>query len=49
MMAALWDGQTSRHGGMKPTQPETLEEAQAAVQLAACLVEWFTTGAVQRL
>ncbi len=48
MMAALWVGQTSRHGGMQPTRPETLEEALAAVSLAACLVEWFTTGAVIR-
>lgn len=49
MMAALWLGHTSRHGSKQPVRPETLEEAQAAVQLAACLVEWFTTGVVTRV
>ena len=48
MLTVLWDGQTSRHGGVRPTVPETLEAAQAAVHLAAVLVQWFTTGAVSR-
>jgi hypothetical protein len=48
MMALLWDGQTSRHGGKNPTRPETPEEAQAAVYLAVTLVEWFASGAVRR-
>lgn len=44
---ALWGGQESRHGGngyRKPTQPE----AEAAVMLAVPLVQWFTSGALQR-
>jgi hypothetical protein len=49
MMRALWDGQTSRHGGRTPTSPETLEAARAGVHLAAALVHWFISGAVVRL
>lgn len=48
MMELLWTGQTSRHGGQAPTRPETFEEAQVAVHLAATLVQWFTSGAVTR-
>ncbi|MFD7978759.1 hypothetical protein [Streptomyces sp. NPDC059071] len=48
MMRALWDGQTSRHGGQAPTSPETLEAARAGVHLAATLVQWFVSGAVVR-
>ncbi|MFF5924208.1 hypothetical protein ACFY8C_38670 [Streptomyces flavochromogenes] len=48
MMRALWDGQTSRHGGQTPTVPETLESARAGVHLAAALVQWFVSGAVAR-
>ena len=48
MMRALWDGQTSRHGGQTPTSPETLEAARAGVHLAATLVQWFVSGAVVR-
>jgi len=47
MVRSLWEGQESRHGGngyRKPTQ----EEAEAAVLLAVPLVQWFTSGAVQR-
>ncbi|MFD0723711.1 hypothetical protein [Streptomyces globosus] len=44
MMRALWEGQTSRHGGQTPTAPETLEAAQAGVHLAATLVQWFVSG-----
>lgn len=47
-MATLWDGQTDRHGGNRPTTPITQEAAQAAVLLAATLVHWFATGAVSR-
>jgi hypothetical protein len=39
MMQTLWDGQTSRHGGVNPTRDETPEEARAAVHLAAALVQ----------
>ncbi|MFF8513464.1 hypothetical protein ACF064_36010 [Streptomyces sp. NPDC015492] len=48
MMQALWDGQTSRHGGQNGTVPETLEAARAGVHLAAALVQWFVSGAVVR-
>jgi hypothetical protein len=49
MTAALWGGQTSRHGGQQPTRIETLEEARAAVHLAVVLVQWFSAGVVQRV
>ncbi|WP_051703291.1 hypothetical protein [Oerskovia turbata] len=39
MMRVLWDGQTSRHGGLNPTRAETRDEARAAVHLAATLVQ----------
>src|SRR5258708_16617664 len=48
MMSLLWEGQTSRHGGQRPTRPETREEAEMAVQLAATLVLWFTNGMIRR-
>ncbi|MFI1285177.1 hypothetical protein ACH4U5_31215 [Streptomyces sp. NPDC020858] len=48
MMRALWEGQTSRHGGQSPTAPESLEAARAAVHLAAAIVQWFVSGAVIR-
>ncbi|GGT55209.1 hypothetical protein GCM10010271_68800 [Streptomyces kurssanovii] len=48
MMRALWQGQTSRHGGQSGTVPETLEAARAGVHLAATLVQWFVSGAVTR-
>ncbi|RSS57657.1 hypothetical protein EF909_16050 [Streptomyces sp. WAC01280] len=48
MMRALWEGQTSRHGGQNGTVPETLEAARAGVHLAAALVQWFVSGVVAR-
>jgi hypothetical protein len=45
MMRGLWEGQTSRHGGVSPTRAETLEEARAAVHLAATLVQFGASGA----
>ncbi|MGW7315540.1 hypothetical protein [Streptomyces sp. NPDC054865] len=48
MMRALWEGQTSRHGGQSATTPETLEAARAAVHLAATVVQWFVSGTVIR-
>lgn len=47
-MSTLWDGQTDRHGGNRPTTPIPPEAAQAAVLLAASLVHWFAAGAVRR-
>ena len=48
MMSILWNGQTSRHGGVVPTVNETPEQAKAAVLLSATLVQWFASGAIQR-
>jgi hypothetical protein len=47
MMALLWFGQTARHGG-KAYRPETQEQAEMAITLAATLVEWFLSGKIQR-
>lgn len=47
MMRTLWTGQTSRHGGVAPTQPESPEAAQAAVFLAASLVQLFISEAIR--
>jgi hypothetical protein len=48
MISALWDGQTSRHGGQDPTRAETTAEARAAAHLAVTLVQWFSAGTVAR-
>ncbi|WP_326793430.1 hypothetical protein OHA79_44625 (plasmid) [Streptomyces sp. NBC_00841] len=47
MMRLLWTGQTSRHGGLHGTCDESPEEARMAVQMAAALVDWFSTGIVR--
>jgi hypothetical protein len=47
-MTTLEQGQTDRHGGNLPTQTIDPRAAEAAVLLAATLVHWFATGAVQR-
>lgn len=47
MCKTLWEGQPSRHGAngyRKPTQGE----AEAAVFLAVPLVQWFSSGQIQR-
>ncbi|MFF7903707.1 hypothetical protein ACFZCV_33865 [Streptomyces sp. NPDC007920] len=44
MMRLLWTGQTSRHGGSRPTRDETVAEARAAVHLAVALLNFFTDG-----
>lgn len=44
MTQVLWDGQTSRHGGVGTTRAETSEEARAAVHLAATLVQFAVGG-----
>ncbi|GLH99912.1 hypothetical protein [Phytohabitans aurantiacus] len=48
MMDRLWTGQTSRHGSQTPTQSETLEQAEMAIDLAIILVRWFTAGTIRR-
>lgn len=46
MMEVLWAGQSSRHGGAAPTRLETIDEARAAVHLAAALVQFGHSGAL---
>ena len=41
LMELLWNAQTSRHGGVAQTVPETAEAARAAVHVAATLVQFF--------
>ena len=48
MLDRLLRGETERHGDERVNRPSTPEEAQAAVHLAAVLVQWFVSGAVQR-
>ena len=48
MMQMLWNGQTSRHGGTVTTRPETIEEARAAVHIAAALVQLGVSGAFDK-
>lgn len=46
MLRTLWRGHESRHG--RPDYVDaSIEEARAAVMLAATLVQWFNTGVVQ--
>jgi hypothetical protein len=47
-MQALWTGQNDRHAGQPGYTPSTQAEAEAAVMLAASLVQWFTSGAIAR-
>lgn len=48
MLEALWVGQSDRHGSALPPIPITTDAAQAAVLMAATLVQWFQSGAVRR-
>jgi hypothetical protein len=45
---ALWDGQTDRHGGVRPTKAIEPAAAQAAVMLSATAVHWFASGFIRR-
>ena len=48
MLRTLWRGHESRHG--RPDYADaTLEEARAAVILAATLVQWFNSGVVREV
>jgi hypothetical protein len=49
MVSSLWNGQVGRHGSPAPAVPstQTLSEAQAAVHLAATLVQWFSSGVIR--
>lgn len=46
MLRTLWRGHESRHGRQDYTDA-SIEEARAAVMLAATLVQWFNTGVIQ--
>ena len=46
MLRTLWRGHQSRHGRPDYTDA-TLEEARAALVLAATLVHWFTSGVIK--
>lgn len=47
MLDRLLRGETERHGVDGVNRPSTPAEARAAVHLAAVLVQWFISGAVQ--
>lgn len=48
IMELLWKGQYDRHGTANSAVPMAVspEEAEAAVQLAVPLVQWFTSGTI---
>jgi len=46
MLDRLWTGQVSRHGGGRNSRDQTQAEAEAAVHLAATLVQLLTSGAL---
>jgi hypothetical protein len=48
MLTALWEGQRSRHAGTASSRRQTQAEAEAAVHLAATLVQWLTAGVLRR-
>jgi hypothetical protein len=48
MLELLWTGQVSRHGGAPTSRDQLHIEAEAAVSLAATLVQWFAIGVVRR-
>lgn len=50
MMELLWKGEHDRHGTSDPNAPlnVSIDEARAAVFLAALLVQWFRAGVVSR-
>jgi hypothetical protein len=47
MLEMLWQGQVSRHAGGTQNRRQTQAEAEAAVHLAATLVQWLSTGALR--
>jgi hypothetical protein len=47
MIKMLWRGHVARHSGGPDYRPQRQDEAEMAVHLAATLVQWFTSGAVQ--
>ncbi|WP_328851226.1 hypothetical protein OG994_25660 [Micromonospora globbae] len=47
MLALLWDGQ-SRHAGSPNSRRQTASEAEAALHLAATLVQWLSGGILRK-
>ncbi|GII26503.1 hypothetical protein [Planosporangium mesophilum] len=47
MMQLLWQGQVSRHGGAPKSRRQGQPEAEAAVHLAALLVQWLSVGVLR--
>jgi hypothetical protein len=48
MLNRLLRGETERHGLDHRNRPSSQAEAEAAVQLAVVLVQWFLDGAIQK-
>lgn len=49
VVARLWEGQHARHGGGPAGyQPQTHNEAEAALHLATTVVQWVSRGALTR-
>ncbi|MBE1580411.1 hypothetical protein ACFORH_43400 [Amycolatopsis roodepoortensis] len=48
LMARLWSGQVSRHGGSKNSRDQDQAEAEAAVHAAVLLVQWLSTETLRR-
>lgn len=48
MLSRLWWGQVSRHGGGKKSRDQTQGEAEAAVHLAATLMQWLGNDGLTR-
>jgi hypothetical protein len=48
MLTALWEGQRSRHAGTPSSRRQDRAEAEAAVHLAATLVQWLASGVLRR-
>ncbi|WP_161557854.1 hypothetical protein [Micromonospora sicca] len=47
MLALLWKGQ-SRHAGSPNSRRQSQAEGEAAVHLAATLVQWLAVGVLRR-
>jgi hypothetical protein len=48
MLNRLLRGETERHGLEERNRPSSQAEAEAAVQLAVVLAQWFLDGAIQK-
>ncbi|WP_433530970.1 hypothetical protein ACQPYA_02240 [Micromonospora sp. CA-263727] len=48
MLELLWQAQVSRHGGAPKSRRQDQAEAEAAVHLAATLVQWLGSGVLRK-